>query len=551
LIVIPSEAQRSRGISGIRMRDVSTPLDMITSVLEDQRTVWTIAAVSFLLFLIGNLPWQLDDYDQAKQAFTSFQMIKEGRWFYQQTPHEHIATKPPLVGWVSAGLFGLTRSWELSWRLPSLLAAIALAIFLFRAASSAYGPIAGLIALGAFGLNLLSPRLATLVRTDMPLALVIFLIGVLIWQKIQRQEEWKPRDRVYLFALLTIAMLIKGPIVHAFLLPGIGVFEWWRRRHAVVAGVGDPGQSHQGRSGQSAWPGWWPWIVSLVVFLLWVSGGILFQPGFFDEVVMREFVARFGETIHRSQPVYFYFSHVLHKFAPWSVLMIVIALGAPQSRKWRLRSAFREMSPETFWLLCWSLVGLIVMSLIPSKRVDRIFPVIPPLCLLLAAQIGTRVSSHGSVSRLSTAVDSNSTGHRPVATGNAARIYRWSAIALAFAILFTGGYTIFKVISGYRHHRDALAIFGRNVRREAAAHHWRYEVVSGKDEGLLLYLQKTHFIEPDHAITEWNRGNLDALIASTEKAPRLMRQLRDAALCQLKSRERREQQGSSYVLITR
>ena len=57
-----------------------------------------------------------------------------------------------------------------------------------------------------------------------------------------------------------------------------------------------------------------------------MSGGILFQPGFFDEVVMREFVARFGETIYRPQPLYFYLPHLLHKFAPWSVLIIAIAL---------------------------------------------------------------------------------------------------------------------------------------------------------------------------------------------------------------------------------
>src|SRR5947199_7009690 len=159
------------------IRDVSTPLDMTRSLLEDRRTLWVVAAVILLLFAIANLPWQLDDYDQAKQAFTSFEMIKEGRWLYQQTPHQHVATKPPLVGWISAGVFTLTQSWDVAWRLPSLLTAIALSILLFRSAGSAYGSIAGLIALGAFGLNLLSPRVATLVRTDMPLAFVIFLTG--------------------------------------------------------------------------------------------------------------------------------------------------------------------------------------------------------------------------------------------------------------------------------------------------------------------------------------------------------------------------------------
>jgi len=515
---------------------------MTTSVLEDQRTVWVIVAVSFLLFLIGNLPWQLDDYDQAKQAFTSFEMIKEGRWFYQQTPHEHVATKPPLVGWVSAGLFGLTQSWELSWRLPSLLAAIALAIFLFRAASSAYGPIACLMAVSAFGLNLLSPRLATLVRTDMPLALVIFLIGLLIWKKIQEGTDWRLRDQTYVFALLTIAMLIKGPIVYAFLLPGILLFQCFAFKERRL---GQP-SFHV-----SPWPGWWPWIASLVVFLLWATGGIVFQPGFFDEVVMREFVARFGETIHRPQPLYFYLPHLLHKFAPWSVLIIGIALVDLHSRKWRLSSAFREMLPETFWLLCWSVGGLILMSLIPSKRVDRIFPIIPPLCLLLAAQIGGRRSSSrsGGFPAVNLGID-GCPGRRPLHVNATAR-RPYLAIALAFAILFTGGYTIFKVISGYRYHRDALAIFGRGVRREAAAHHWRYEVVSAKDEGLLLYLQKTHFMEPDHAVAEWNGGNLDALIASREKASGLMPQLAGAALSQLKSNERKKEHGTSYVLITR
>jgi len=196
---------------------------MTESLIQDRGTLWFVAALIVVLLAVANLPWQLDDYDQAKQAFTSFQMIEEGRWFYQQTPHEHVATKPPLVGWASAGLFAVTRSWETAWRLPSFLAAIAIAALLFRVATSAYGTIAGLIAFSAFGLNLLSPRLATLVRTDMPLALVIFLVGLLIWQKIRAGTEWRLRDQVYIFALLTIAMLIKGPIVYAFLLPGITI----------------------------------------------------------------------------------------------------------------------------------------------------------------------------------------------------------------------------------------------------------------------------------------------------------------------------------------
>jgi hypothetical protein len=267
---------------------------------------------------------------------------------------------------------------------------------------------------------------------------------------------------------------------------------------------------------------------------MWVAGGIRFQPGFYEEVVMREFVGRFGETIHRPQPLLFYLPHLLHKFAPWSLLMIAIAALDFRSRNWQLRTVFREMSPETFWLLYWSIGGLIVMSLIPSKRVDRIFPVIPPLCLLLAAQINGRDAAL----------------RRPV--GAARRPYFWTVAALVLAVVFTCGYTSWKVITGYRNHRDALAVFGRNVRHEAEAHHWRYEAVSAKDEGMLLYLRKTHFVEPADAVIEWNAGSLDALVASQQKAAVLMNELKGDAIAQSEPNQRQKhQQGSGYVLITR
>jgi 4-amino-4-deoxy-L-arabinose transferase-like glycosyltransferase len=514
---------------------------MTESLLQDRRMFWTVAALIIVLFATANLPWQLDDYDQAKHAFTSFEMVKEGHWFYQHTPHEHVATKPPLVGWISTGLFALTRSWEIAWRLPSFLAALLFAVVLFRFAKGAFGSNAAFIALSAFGLNLLSPRLATLVRTDMPLALVIFLIGALICQKIRAGKDWTPRDQIYVFLLLTAAMLIKGPIVCAFLLPGIVLFELI---YARVGTLRRPDAAPQ--RPYRAWPGWWPWVASLAIFLAWVAGGIWSQPGFYDEVVMREFIGRFGETIHRPQPLFFYLPHLLHKFAPWSVLMIAIALVDLRSRNWRFRSLFREISPETFWLLCWSIGGLIAMSLIPSKRVDRIFPVIPPLCLLLAAQIAKWNScNYGPAGRPSKGMQSEETADRATVTENAlTSLHRWSAVALLFALLFTSGYTIFKVVTGYRDHRDALAAFGKSVRHDA--HHWHYDVVSAKDEGLLLYLQKTHFIEPQRAISEWNNGNVDALVASKEKATMMMPKLRSAVVAHAE-----KAQTKGYVLITR
>jgi 4-amino-4-deoxy-L-arabinose transferase-like glycosyltransferase len=410
-------------------------------------------------------------------------MVGQGHWLYQHTPNEGIATKPPLVGWTSAALFELTRWWEGAWRIPSFLAALAILWLLAREATAAYGATGGVIALSAFGLNLLSPRLATLVRTDMPLALVTFLVGLQIWQKIRSTEQWSSRDRMIAFVLLMMAMMIKGPIIYAFVLPGLVVYQILRRKRAAP----------------SAWSGWWPWLLSLAILLVWAIGGIVGQTGFYESVVVREFAGRFSETIHRPQPLYFYLPHLLHKFAPWSVLMVALAIVF-----WRKRDQPRvPMQPATLWLVCWSLGGLLLMSVIPSKRVDRIFPVVPPLCLLLGAQIAAAENAEWSRRRL-----------RP-----------WLAAALIFSGLFTGGYVLGKVVSGYRGNRDALVRFAQEVRREVSNRHWRCGVVGGREEGMLLYLRRDHFLPSEVAVEEWRKGQLDALVVRNEPPRRWLEML--------------------------
>jgi hypothetical protein len=267
--------------------------------------------------------------------------------------------------------------------------------------------------------------------------------------------------------LLSSAMLIKGPIIYAFILPGLIVYQILRRKSGAPSG----------------WSGSWPWILSLAIFLAWAIGGIVSQPGFYESVVVREFAGRFTETIHKPQPLYFYLPHLLHKFAPWSVLLIGFAVLFRRRRE-------RSMRPETLWLVCWSVGGLLLMSVIPSKRVDRIFPVIPPLCLLLGAQVAAAVRFEPWRGKLRA----------------------WLTTALIFAGIFAGGYVVWKIGQGYHARSDALVRFSRQVRRGAQQHDWRFAVVGGREEGMLLYLRRDHFLTPDDAVQQWKSGRLDALV---------------------------------------
>jgi len=457
---------------------------------QNRRMLLIVSVLTVCFFAVSNLPWNLDDYDQAKQAFVSFQMVGQQRWLYQTTPDEgtkasggrhsphHINSKPPAVAWVSAALYQLTRSWDFAWRFPSFVAALVLAVLVFRGART-FGDLPALYALAAFGLNLLSVRLATLVRTDMPLALVTFAVGLLMFEKIRTRTSWTTHDRVVLFVVLTAAMFVKGPIVWAFVLPPLVLYQLLRNWRPDFP---------------NAWSGWVPWIASFALFCLWVIFGIRFIDGFYEDVILNEFGARFHEGIHRSQPLLFYIPHLLQKFAPWSLLTLGLLVVALRKTKAATGKWLGNLSPEMFWLITWALGGIVVMSLIPSKRVDRIFPAIPPLCLLLAAQI------------------------KVVMADNVIRVPRIAAFAIIFAAIFTGAYAAMRVVDGYRNHRDALVKFGGEVRRIATAEHLRYEILPGRDESLLLYLQRPRFYT---RITEPTAAppGLDALVVPLDEEP--------------------------------
>lgn len=440
----------------------------LTGLLDSRTVAWGVTALIVLLCAIGNLPWHLDNYDQAKQAFVSWEMATGGDFWFQHTPRGGVATKPPLAGWISLGTFQIFRNWDLAWRLPGFLCALALLGLLLREGRRLMPAGGALLAACAFGLNLLTPRIATLVRTDMMLAFFISVCGLVILRVVQRGEGWTPRERWIFFGGMTASLLTKGPILYAFLIPGMLAFALLAPRN----------------SRRLVWGGWGIWLIPLALFLAWGIAGILTRADFYDQVVVREFLSRFDEGLRggeRHQPLWFYFPHLIHKFLPWSLFLIVLPCVSRN-----VRSAIRR-DPGLLWLACWGLGGLLFMTCVPSKRVDRIFPVIPPLALLLvgmvaACRCGTRVRA-------------------------------WCGAGLVAAVLFSGGYFLGIVVMGYKDGNDALVRFGRQAATLAAGNGaGRLAVVSGRDEGLLLYAGQPRFLHPDRAARLWDGNEIEALL---------------------------------------
>lgn len=439
---------------------------------------WVLASIA-VFFLIRNLPWNLDDFDQAKQAYVSFEIVEKGALFYQHMPRGGAATKPPLAGWFSACLHWVT-GWEAAWRLVSLIPAVVLLVLLWKEGERVMAG-GGVLSTAAFGLNLLAPRIATLVRTDMLLTLWIFLIGWMIYRKLLSNEAWSAKERWLVFLFAAAGLMTKGPVMYVFLCPGMVVFWWLGRRGKFQTGIN---------------PGWWALFIGpTLLFLIWAMGGILASREFYEQVVVKEFAGRFTvgeEAVHTNQPVYYYLPHLLHKWLPWSFLVI----GVPILLRGRLRL---RQSPPLLWLLCWAIGGLVLMSLVPSKRVDRIFPVIPPLCLTIPYLVAAWTESGRRTHWL-----------RPVLSG-----------ALAIGIVASGGYSIYRVVAGYSKDDGWLADFGRDVREYAIDNGLQLGVVKGAPEGTLLYARKPDFLGSSDSVEALRNGEVDLLLMTGDRLEKI------------------------------
>jgi 4-amino-4-deoxy-L-arabinose transferase-like glycosyltransferase len=442
--------------------------DFLSGLVVSKAAERALLVLVLALCAIGNLPWHLDNYDQAKQAYVSYEIANGGDWWYQHTPQGNTATKPPLAGWLSLPLWWVTGWWDLAWRLPGFICAVVILLLLAGEARRLLPDFGVLLIICAFGLNLLTPRIATLVRTDMMLTLWITICGWLIYRKIDRGLPWTTRERWAFFFAMLAALMTKGPILYAFVLPGMVAFCFVGPKSCRAL----------------LWSGWWTWIVPLAIFCTWLVIGCLTKPEFYHDVVISEFMSRFDQSLkayEKQQPIWFYFPHLLHKFAPWSLLVLALPIASENVRR-HLKS-----NPGTIWLACWALGGLLCMTFVPSKRVDRIFPVVPPLCLLLvslvsACQCGKRVRA-------------------------------WCGAAVVFAAVTVCSYFITLVVVHYRNREDALARFGRQVQalaQEAGAR--SISMVEGRDEPMVLYCNAGSYILIKRATREFLQGDRDALV---------------------------------------
>ena len=353
------------------------PLDAPGASTRPGRGAWAaLAAVALVLVGVGLGGLDLWAPDEPRYARVAEELRRMERGpedlVLLRLGGEPYTQKPPLYFWLAAGagaLEGGVSEW--SARLPSAAAALAtLALWAAIGRRLFPGTAVGWM---CAALLLTSFRFAHFARRAQLDVLLVLFESLALWAFLDWRDATTPRARRRALALLhgatALALLTKGPV---------GLLPW----ACFVAVLWSEGRLRAARDLLPAWG------VALAAgpVLLWVGASVALAPaGFFEAAVVDNVWARFATGTAHVRPFWYFVLQLPVEALPWSLLWPWALWAAWRARRGPGAPAREGDAFARRLLLVWIALPFVFFSLSAGKRGIYLLPVLPALCLALAA----------------------------------------------------------------------------------------------------------------------------------------------------------------------
>ncbi len=335
-----------------------------------------------VVWLPGFVALPAVDRDESRFLLAARTMATTGDWWVPHLGDRPRLEKPPLATWLQAGTILLATDGnpqhDAPWmgRLPSLLAALATVLVLWRVGGRLVDPRAAWLAALLLGLSPLVVSQTHQARADLVLLLpstLCLLALVRVWRSARRGRQPPTLAVVTFWLTLLLAVLAKGPIT-----------PWIALATAAGLSAGEPSGNRlrwlrrlRPASGLAT-------IVMILGFLAWTQSRAVGLP-LLAATAYRETVGRIlgGLDGHFAPPGL----HTL--LAP--ALLWPGSLGLFGALAWSWRKArpsgTRGASPTCRFLLAWALPAWLGFELAATKLPHYPLPLHVPLLLLSARWI--------------------------------------------------------------------------------------------------------------------------------------------------------------------
>lgn len=316
-------------------------------------------------------PTDLLTGDQPLQVAYINDIVQNGAWIVQHLESGAPASKPPLYNWLAAAPIVATgSSSEFLLKLPSLVAALLTLLLVWRLGTRLAGRRAGLVAAALLCVSPLFVKHMYFARTDM---LLTMLVVAQMYAAVARRP-------VVFWSAAALSWLTKGPVGVILPIIALSALWWWNgelrerwREMRLARGF----------------------VLALVPFAIWFAAALYVGgDAVYEQLVVAETIDRFSAESTKSKenrPFYYYVPHFLARMAPVSFFFICAAFAA--------RGARAHERSNVAIAIAWVLAMLVVFSIVPSKRADRLFPILPGVCIAAAWVIDRELAKARSATR--------------------------------------------------------------------------------------------------------------------------------------------------------
>jgi len=345
-----------------------------------RRPLPLLALLGLLLWLPGIICLPPLDRDESRFAQSSRQMVQTGNWVDIRLGHVPRYKKPVGIYWLQAAATSIAggghddQIW--TYRLPSLLGAIAASWLTLWAALAVTGAEAGFLAgLLMLGSVLLTAE-ASIATTDaVLLACALGVQGVLLRvYRAARDPHAPPASRRVLLAgwiACAAGILVKFPVVPGVAIAtvlGLLAWDFWRRRKAATS---DPVLDWL--KNLKLVKGFFLTLLLISPWLIAIT--IQSQGAFLEQSLGNDFASKMagGQESHGAWPGYFL---LLSAATFWPTILFVLP-GIAQGLE-------RRAEPGIRFLLAWAAGWWLAVEIVPTKLPHYVLEAYPPLAILAA-----------------------------------------------------------------------------------------------------------------------------------------------------------------------
>ena len=344
-----------------------------------RREWWLFMALALILLGAGiglRDPWPSDE---PRFTLAAKQMVESGDWLFPHRGSELYADKPPMLMWMEAAAFEVTRDWRIAFLLPSLLAALATLGLTYDLGRRLWNHRAGLFAATAvlfafqFMYQMKRAQIDPLVSAWITLANWGLLLHLL------RGPNW----RAYWLGCLAagLGVITKGVGFLALLMFVPYLFARWR---------GWQGVSRPPASALRWLGGLFAFLVpilawGLTVLLVAKAHGTPEYAAYVNDLFFHQTAGRYAGSWSHPQPFWYFLPIVAFSWFPLSLLYF----GAVP----RWRRDLRLGEARVLLPLAWTALVLVFFSIPVGKRDVYIMPALPMVALALAPYLAEMVQA--------------------------------------------------------------------------------------------------------------------------------------------------------------